>query len=65
MLSASQQLRAGITLYGLYRKHALVRGYVRLVSKLVPGRYRPSFDLKKAVTALFVLAAACVICRRS
>ena len=65
MLSASQQLQAGITLYGLYRKHAFVRGYVRLVSKLVPGRFKPSLDLKKAAAAVLVLAAACVICGRS
>ena len=61
MLSLSQQIRAGIALNSLYQKHAFVRGYVWLLLKIAPAKYKRLLKLKNAAALLCVFAAICAI----
>ncbi|GEM_PF-3966124 len=65
MLSLSQQIQAGMVLYGLCKRHALVRGYVSLLLKMAPARYKQLLNIKRMVASLFVLMAVCAICGRN
>lgn len=62
-LSISQQLRAGMALNRLYKRHALVRWYVSLLLKIAPRRYRQLLEIKRKAALMFILIAICAIGR--
>lgn len=65
MLSLSQQVRAGMTLHSLCKRHAFVRGYISLLAKIAPAKYKRLLEIKKTVASLFVLITICAIFGRN
>lgn len=65
MLSLSQQIRAGMVLYGLCKRHALVRGYVSLLLKFAPAKYKQLLKVKQTVASMVVLITVAAIFGRN
>jgi hypothetical protein len=64
MLTISQQIRAGMALNSLYRRHASVRWYLSLLLRLAPRKYKRLLEAKrKAPVFLFALVALLAISR--
>lgn len=65
MLSLSQQIRAGMLLHGLCQRHALVRGYVSLLLKFAPAKYKRLLEIKQTIASLLVLTTIAAIFGRN
>jgi len=65
MLSISQQIRAGMVLHGLCKRHALVRGYVSLLLKFAPAKYKQLFKIERTVASFAVVVAIAAIFGRN
>ncbi len=65
MLSLSQQIKAGMALHGLCKRHRLVRGYVSLLLKFAPAKYKRLLKIKRTVASLVVLITIAAIFGRN
>ena len=65
MLSLSQQIKAGIALHGLCKRHRFVRGYVSLLLKFAPAKYKRLLNIERTVASFAVVVAIAAIFGRN